>query len=469
MWCYVKKPSRKKADLKVKREKNQDLNDSIDITSFINSQSQSADERSSKLLQETDDISKENIISQMLEDASITNLSSAKANWYFGEWQALVDLDIQALSFHPEVAKFAALKAAGYQQLNEMEQSKVYFKLAKRLGCDNQLISQLLIAGVHNALGKVAALKKDDKKMLAHFTDAVSVGGNSQENKLARQARSVKETARLGLLPQSIQLLNDVSIQHNERPAETQEKFDLLKNALHEIKLVNENLNGKGLSKPFKINEYVATEKPIVIIVAGMRHSGSTALFNILRLALKKSGFDIISGYSEKFDMANLENKPDQVYLIKTHELRDDILNKATLIITSIRDLRDSVASAKRRKFAMLDNVGGAVEYAKYNRSIFEQWVGYSQYQFHYENFMSTPVNEIGKLLSVIGLSDIKPEDISQEVNTLPTDQYSLTLLSSTHITDPERKHDYHSTLAKEQIDLIEQQHGTWLKNNNYT
>ena len=219
--------------------------------------------------------------------------------------------------------------------------------------------------------------------MLAHFDAAVCVGGNSQENKLARQARSVKETARLGLLPQSVQMLNDVSIKHNERPAETQQKFDLLKDVLHEIKLTvtNKNSGSSLLNKPFDINEYIANKKSVVIVVAGMRHSGSTALFNILRIALEKSGLEIISGYSEKLDISNMENQPAQVYLIKTHELRDDILNKATLIITTIRDLRDSVASASRRKFDMLDKVGGAVAYAKFNRSLFDQWAEYSQYR----------------------------------------------------------------------------------------
>jgi hypothetical protein len=187
----VKKPSNKK-----KSEKNLDSDDNfrgaIDIPSFIES---SIDVDKAASLNNS-------IINKMFENTAVVDLSTAKANWYFGEWQALVDLDIQSLSNHPDVDKLTALKASAYQQLNDMEQSKAYFKLAKELGCDNSLISQLLIAGIHNSLGKVAALKKDDSKMLLHFDKAVNIGNNTQENKLARQARTVKEISQLGLLPQ---------------------------------------------------------------------------------------------------------------------------------------------------------------------------------------------------------------------------------------------------------------------------
>jgi FkbM family methyltransferase len=203
----VKKPSNKKNQAKNIPLADVYLDDIIDVPSFINDKTD-IDKRSPELSNDLKTAkSKDDIINQAIENESISDISTAKANWYFGEWQALVDLDIKALSQHPEVEIFTALKAAAYQQINEIELSKTYFKLARKLGCDKQLINQLLIAGVHNALGRVSALKQDDVKTLSHFNAAVNIGGKKQENKLAMHARSVKEISRLGLLPQAAKLL----------------------------------------------------------------------------------------------------------------------------------------------------------------------------------------------------------------------------------------------------------------------
>lgn len=228
MWCYVKKPSNKK-----KTENNDSyLNDTFEIPSFIEQPIDAGELVNSN----------NSIINKMFENPAVVDLSTAKANWYFGEWQALVELDIQALANHPDVDKLAALKASAYQQLNDMEQSKTYFKLAKELGCDNYLISQLLIAGVHNSLGKVAALKKDDDKMLMHFDEAVNIGNNSQENKLARQARTVKEISKLGLLPLAAKLLTSEKEELDNlqiRPSEQQAQLKILNS---EVEIINHEL-----------------------------------------------------------------------------------------------------------------------------------------------------------------------------------------------------------------------------------
>ncbi len=237
MWCYVKKHSDKNSDSY--------LNDTIEVPSFI--------EQPINVVSPSN--SNDNIISKMLENENIVDLSTAKANWYFGEWQALVELDIQSLSNHPDVDKLAALKAAAYQQLNDIDKSKTYFKLAKDLGCDNYLISQLLIAGVHNALGKVAALKSADEKILSHFSAAVDVGGKTQDNKLAMRARSVKEMTNLGLLPQVASLINEeVSLlsTHKNYQVERGKQLSLLNK---DIEQLNNELLGYKFNSNLLLNK----------------------------------------------------------------------------------------------------------------------------------------------------------------------------------------------------------------------
>ncbi|GEM_PF-3966249 len=182
---------------------------------------------------------KEDIITQKLETSTTTNLLSAKESWDSGEWQALVDIDIQANHNHPDVEKLAALKAAAYQQLDDIENSKIYFKLAKDLGCDNYFISQLLVAGIHNSLGRVAALKQNNDRMLSHFTAAVDAGGGNQKTKLAMHARSVKEVARLGLLQQAEKSLSS-----------KKEQINLLRTS--EIEIINPELRDEKKSTVVK-------------------------------------------------------------------------------------------------------------------------------------------------------------------------------------------------------------------------
>ncbi|QLE96771.1 hypothetical protein [Neptunomonas phycophila] len=109
--------------------------------------------------------------------------SLAKKYWYFGEWQALIEMDIEAFDSKCEVAELYAMKASAYQQLDDLVESKKYYILASELGCSNELISKLLIAGIHNSLGKISALVQDSEKVEYHFA-AVSIEDNSDRNSI---------------------------------------------------------------------------------------------------------------------------------------------------------------------------------------------------------------------------------------------------------------------------------------------
>lgn len=221
-------------------------------------------------------------------------------------------------------------------------------------------------------------------------------------------------------------------------------------------------------SAPLDIKNCIARLGKLVIVVAGMRHSGSTALFNILRLLVKNSGFNLFSCYSEDVKFIDLESSNSEVILIKTHELRDDIMRLSNITFTTIRDLRDTVASGKRRNFSLLSSVGGASEYAKYNRSLYESWEQYSNYEFNYEYFMEDPLEVISTLQAMVGLSNVSADDICNEVASLPLDEYETTLLSHRHITDPERTESYKTTLTREEQKLIEDDHDKWLCEHGY-
>ena len=409
----------------------------------------------------------------ILDSINAADLSTIKESWYFGEWDKLAAVDIERLHSHPEVAKLAALKAAGFQQLGDMDNCRKYAQIAKRLGCDNILLARLLISGVHNSLGRISALHNKKDKVAYHFGQAVNVG-TFTDNRLAKQSRTIRELAKIGLMDQVIKVIDDVSKDKIEEEVTTQAKLTFLQQELSRLKKnmnTNPTASTPGHSKQndcIDLPQQLLNKQKVRILVAGMRHSGSTALFNIIRIALELNEIHFVAGYSEKIVVDELDFNQTQVALLKTHELRDDILQRATFIFTTKRDLRDTVASAIRRKFPTLEKVGGATEYAKYNRSIYEQWSNKSNFEFCYEEFIKQPLSVIQKVLSVIGLHKVDNVSIHNQLMNLPTDQYSKTLLSPIHITDPARERNYLDTLTDKNIQIIDSQHGGWLQQNGY-
>lgn len=151
-------------------------------------------------------------IKQLYTDNPESLLDNARMQWQFGDWESLANLGGNKLQHHPDRAKLALLVATGWQQLNDQKKTHQYIKLARKWGCDKQLIARLLIAGVHNTLGCAAAACRQENRALNHFRSAVK--GVSGDARLACQARSVREITKLGLLQQAAtqisQELNDI-------------------------------------------------------------------------------------------------------------------------------------------------------------------------------------------------------------------------------------------------------------------
>lgn len=350
----------------------------------------------------------------------------ARMQWQFGDWENLVRMDDRVLESHPDRATLALLVASAHQQLNNHAEARRLLSVAKAWGCDSKLIARLLVSGVYNTLGRAAALVHDEPRALGHFRQAVE--GVSGDWRLACQARSVREVARLGLLDRAVEFIQGANV--------------LVANQSE----VAGYLPGRN-----------------AIVVAGMRHSGSTALFNAIKLALEQKQASFISFYSEGQNANCLGSSNGDLLLVKTHELRDDVVAHARSIITTRRDLRDTVASATRRNFPLLRKIGSAAEYAKYNRSLHDIWMPHSGCEFVYEAFMANPVAEVSRVLEHLGMEGVDVDAICRQLQHLPTDQYDSTLLSPHHITDPEHKESYRTTLASADVEKIERDHAAWL------
>lgn len=96
-------------------------------------------------------------------------LPTAREQWQRGDWAALADMTLDQLQDHPDRAKLALLAAAGHMQLGRNDQGADCLRQAKAWGCSPQLMRQVVIAGVHNTLGKAAALADMPDRAEQHF------------------------------------------------------------------------------------------------------------------------------------------------------------------------------------------------------------------------------------------------------------------------------------------------------------
>lgn len=130
-------------------------------------------------------------------------LERSRTQWQFGDWESLAALGSENLQHHPDRAKLALLAAAGLQQKGSITEAGRYVRLAKEWGCSKRLVSQILIAGVHNTLGRAAAaITGQGERALKHFNNAISTGAPGSDARLITPVRISSQLAQLGLSAQ---------------------------------------------------------------------------------------------------------------------------------------------------------------------------------------------------------------------------------------------------------------------------
>ena len=202
------------------------------------------------------------------------------------------------------------------------------------------------------------------------------------------------------------------------------------------------------------------------VIVAGMPRSGSTMLYNMVMNICKhdKSG--------KQYEFYKFHN----FYEHNFAPLRKNINTK---IITHIRDIRDTIASHKRR--SVLDRC------IAYNKHIswfvgwhmrpYKDWRDLSQYQFVYENYTDRPQeNKINMILEISNFLNIELT-LSESKNILDylennlknnIDLPEITMMSPNHITNGGKVGSFKDTLSEYEIKFIETKCHDWLLRHRY-
>ena len=121
----------------------------------------------------------------------------ARTQWQFGDWESLVKLDWDTICHHPDRGKLALLVAAALLQMDRVIEAKKFITIANNEGVNKNFINRILIAGVHNTLGRVAVISDQHQQALWHFDAAISIGAPGSDVRLLTQARLSEQISQL--------------------------------------------------------------------------------------------------------------------------------------------------------------------------------------------------------------------------------------------------------------------------------
>jgi len=136
-------------------------------------------------------------------------LERSRTQWQFGDWDSLAQLSRDTLQHHPDRARLALLAAAGRLQIGLTDEAKQFIRLANEWGVSKKLLIRILAAGVHNSLGRAAAIIGEEQRALQHFHSAVATGSPGSEARLLTSVRINKQYQQLGIVAAHIISLSD--------------------------------------------------------------------------------------------------------------------------------------------------------------------------------------------------------------------------------------------------------------------
>lgn len=193
-------------------------------------------------------------LGQMIMPYDENLLERTRTQWQFGDWESLAQLSRDSLQHHPDRGKLALLAAAGRLQTGQDAEAKAYIRLAEDWGVNKKLVGQVLIAGVHNSIGRAAIIANQQQKSLQHFEDALKLVTPGADCKLIIHARTARLLSQLGLSSADTYPKDDIEIMSKAIPvlSPLSKSIEILVDTLNQqkieletqIKNQNDTLNG---------------------------------------------------------------------------------------------------------------------------------------------------------------------------------------------------------------------------------
>ena len=205
----------------------------------------------------------------------------------------------------------------------------------------------------------------------------------------------------------------------------------------------------------------------MIYVCAGMTRSGSTWLYNAVRIILGKAGVpDLAAGWiTEKEELLSHRN-----VVIKTHSFDAALAAQADVVLVSHRDLRD-VAASLHRKFK-IEFSTKAVHDTFHD---YTNWKKIASYDLRYEQLLIDKPSELEKIAAVLKLpsrtlDELHNQTISKEIDaekftaqrTTAQRYDSVNLLHDGHFTDG-RHGSWKNIVPDATIAAIETEFRDWM------
>jgi hypothetical protein len=210
-----------------------------------------------------------------------------------------------------------------------------------------------------------------------------------------------------------------------------------------------------------------ARNAPQILLCAGFPRSGSTWLFNGMRLALEQAGVPHYAAWIVDYDAAD----PAPVHVVKVHDV-DPLLARASGVFVSSRDLRDVIASLRLNDW-IADDPAAVVDYRHLRLHHHGQYERRASHRVVYEQVRADKPGHLATLLAVLGV----PGDagrLHRAIEALTVAEVSddgrydrKNLLLQNHIRNGGAGY-YRDVLSPRTIAAIERHFGGWLCDHGY-
>ncbi len=132
-----------------------------------------------------------------------------REKWRRGDWEGLLSLSLDDVERHPQRARLALMIASAHQAQGDHAHTRTLTGLAMQWGCSGHLVARVLLAGIHNTLGRAAvASGKLRDRALHHFDQAVAPGGPRGARRLALHQRVQSQLSQLQMTAETGRLLD---------------------------------------------------------------------------------------------------------------------------------------------------------------------------------------------------------------------------------------------------------------------
>lgn len=206
-----------------------------------------------------------------------------------------------------------------------------------------------------------------------------------------------------------------------------------------------------------------------LVLCAGIPRSGSTWLYNAVRLSLEAAdGGEVYGTWVADYDPATAAS----CHVIKIHDPCPQLAAAADRVLTSRRDLRDVAASVRARGWARTDDE--LIEFLKHVVEIHGFWKARSIYEVVYERMIDHRPQVIAEVAEVLGLALARDRVIrvDEQIRRLRHDDAGqpydkVSLLHRGHV-GPGRPGAYAEVLDQRLVRRINEQFGSWLRDHDY-